>query len=77
MVDDIVSRSTKIDHKASVVESPVMPNIGSAAFDFAEYIIKNNNNNNNFMAPFYGWGSTSLYISVPSIVRQHTSSYSK
>ena len=40
MVDDIVSRSTKIDHKASVVESPVMPNIGSAAFDFAEYIIK-------------------------------------
>ena len=67
-VHGFISRSTKIDRKSSVVESAVIPNIGSAAVDFAEY-------HQNRYIEKHILLSIFLYLFVPSIARQHTCSY--
>lgn len=70
IVYGFISRSTRIDLKASVVESAVMPNIGSAAIGFAEYH-QNRYNDKHILF------RASLYPSVLSVVRQHSCSYFK
>lgn len=70
IVYGFIYRSTKTDGKASAVESAVMPTICLAAVGFAEYH-QNRYNDKHILF------RASLYLSVPSVVRQHTCSYFK